>query len=49
MTQNTAPIEISQLADVFTEHYEGQNALRSINLTLLARLISGSTEHGALV
>ena len=42
--------EIDQLAErVFAEHYEGRNALRSINLTLLARLIGGSAGHGALL
>jgi NTE family protein len=42
--------EIDQLAErVFAEHYEGRNALRSTNLTLLARLIGGSTGHGALL
>ncbi|MGE5156324.1 MAG: patatin-like phospholipase family protein [Betaproteobacteria bacterium] len=42
--------EIDQLAErVFAENYEGRNALRSINLALLARLIGGSAGHGALL
>ncbi len=42
--------EIEQLAErVFADHYQGRNALRSVDLALLARLIGGSGGHGALL
>jgi NTE family protein len=42
--------EIDQLAErVFAEHYEGRDALRSVDLALLVRLIGGRAGHGALL
>jgi len=42
--------ETDQLAEqVFAEHYEGRDALRSVDLALLVRLIGGRAGHGALL
>ena len=42
--------EIDQLAErVFAEYYEGRDALRSVDLALLVRLIGGRAGHGALL
>lgn len=42
--------QVAGLAErVFAEHYDGLEALRSIDVALLARLIGGAQRHGALL
>ena len=44
------PGEIDHLAEqIFDEHYEGREALRSVDVALLVRLIGGIQGHGALL